>query len=121
MWQSPYDALERAGFTSERLALINARDAKIGPDEELEKLQQEATTHLLAAQGSIRGNLRSALIALKNHTEDNSAFMAGMVSQLLSDLQILRDEFDLPTQAGGSKPEWETWNDKQATSKAANA
>ncbi|KAB7650448.1 IS110 family transposase, partial [Sutterella seckii] len=28
LWQSPYEALERAGFTSEQLALINARDAK---------------------------------------------------------------------------------------------
>ena len=107
--QARIDQLERA----------QERIAKIGPDEELEKLQQEATTHLLAAQGSIRGNLRSALIALKNHAEDNSAFMAGMVSQLLSDLQILRDEFDLPTQAAGGKPEWETWNEQQAANKAA--
>lgn len=107
--QARIDQLERA----------QERIAKIGPDEELEKLQQEATTHLLAAQGSIRGNLRSALIALKNHAEDNSAFMAGMVSQLLSDLQILRDEFDLPTQAGDSKPEWQSWNEKQAANKAA--
>lgn len=28
LWQSPYEALENAGFSSDRLALINARDAK---------------------------------------------------------------------------------------------
>lgn len=107
--QARIDQLERA----------QERIAKLPPDAELEKLQQEATTHLLTAQGAIRGNLRAALIALKNHQDDNSAFMAGMVNQLISDLQILRDEFDLPKAAGDGRPEWETWNDKQPV--AANA
>jgi len=107
--QARIDQLERA----------QERIAKLPPDDELEKLQQEATTHLLTAQGAVRGNLRAALIALKNHQDDNSAFMAGMVNQLISDLQTLRDEFDLPKAAGDGRPEWETWADKQPV--AANA
>ena len=97
--QSRIDQLERA----------QARIAKLPPDEELEKLQQEATTHLLAAQGAIRGQLRAALIALQNHQEDNSTFMAGMVGQLMADLSLLRDEFNLPSLADGAQPEWQRW------------
>lgn len=97
--QSRIDQLERA----------QARIAKLPPDEELEKLQQEATTHLLAAQGAIRGQLRAALIALQNHQEDNSTFMAGMVGQLMTDLSLLRDEFNLPSLADGAQPEWQRW------------
>ena len=97
--QSRIDQLERA----------QARIAKLPPDEELEKLQQEATTHLLAAQGAIRGQLRAALIALQNHQEDNSTFMAGMVWQLMADLSLLRDEFNLPSLADGAQPEWQRW------------
>lgn len=97
--QARIDQLERA----------QARIAKLPPDEELEKLQQEATTHLLAAQGAIRGQLRAALIALQNHQEDNSTFMAGMVGQLMADLTLLRDEFNLPSLADGAQPEWQRW------------
>lgn len=97
--QARIDQLERA----------QARIAKLPPDEELEKLQQEATTHLLAAQGAIRGQLRAALIALQNHQEDNSTFMAGMVGQLMADLSLLRDEFNLPSLADGAQPEWQRW------------
>ena len=98
--QARIDQLERA----------QERIAKLPPDEELEKLQQEATTHLLAAQGAIRGQLRAALIALHNHQEDNSTFMAGMVGQLMADLTVLRDEFNLPALAAeGGQPEWQRW------------
>lgn len=93
----------------DQLERTQARIAKLPPDEELEKLQQEATTHLLAAQGAIRGQLRAALIALQNHQEDNSTFMAGMVGQLMADLSLLRDEFNLPSLADGAQPEWQRW------------
>lgn len=105
--QARIDQLERA----------QERIAKLQPDEELEKLQQEATTHLLAAQGAIRGQLRAALIALQNHQEDNSTFMAGMVGQLMADLTLLRDEFNLPSLADGAQPEWQRW----ATAQGAGA
>lgn len=93
----------------DQLERAQERIAKLPPDEELEKLQQEATTHLLAAQGAIRGQLRAALIALQNHQEDNSTFMAGMVGQLMADLTLLRDEFNLPSLADGAQPEWQRW------------
>lgn len=113
--------LEKKNQQIDRLERANERIAKLPPDEELEKLQQEATTHLLAAQGAIRGQLRAALIALQNHADDNSSFMAGMVGQLMSDLVILRDEFNLPSSvAGDARPEWQQWAEaQQAIDKAA--
>ena len=109
--QARIDQLERA----------QERIAKLPPDEELEKLQQEATTHLLAAQGAIRGQLRAALIALQNHDADNSAFMAGMVGQLMADLTVLRDEFGLRDLAADGTPEWERWAKAQEAANAAKA
>ncbi|SFU85718.1 hypothetical protein SAMN04489707_102747 [Paenacidovorax caeni] len=105
--QARIDQLERA----------QERIAKLPPDEELARLQQEATTHLLAAQGAIRGQLRAALVALQNHQEDNGTFMAGMVGQLMADLTLLRDEFNLPSLADGAQPEWQRW----ATAQGAGA
>ena len=114
--------LEKKNQQIDKLERANERIAKLPPDEDLEKLQQEATTHLLAAQGAIRGQLRAALIALQNHAEDNSVFMAGMVGQLMSDLVTLRDEFNLPGHVGqvDGKPEWQQWAEaQQAIDKAA--
>lgn len=101
--------LEKKNQRIDQLERAQERIAKLPPDEELEKLQQEATTHLLAAQGAIRGQLRAALIALQNHADDNSTFMAGMVGQLMADLTLLRDEFNLPSLADGAQPEWQRW------------
>lgn len=109
--QARIDSLERA----------QERIAKMPPDEDLEKLQQEATTHLLSAQGAIRGQLRAALIALQNHAEDNSTFMAGMVGQLMADLVILRDEFNLPSSLGDGRPEWQQWAAAQGAEAKAEA
>lgn len=106
--QARIDQLERA---QERIARMPA-------DEELQKLQQEATTHLLAAQGSIRGQLRAALVALHNHEEDNSAFMAGMVGQLMSDLVTLQGEFNLPESGGDGRREWQRWAEAQEAASA---
>ncbi len=67
------------------------------PDEQLLLLQREATSIMNDALGAIRGNLRQALIALKNHgDDDNSLFAAGLVGQLQGDLAALREEFNLP-------------------------
>lgn len=67
------------------------------PDEQLLLLQREATSIMNDALGAIRGNLRHALIALKNHgDDDNSLFSAGLVGQLQGDLAALREEFNLP-------------------------
>lgn len=73
-----------------------AQIAVLPPDEALAELQREATRRLTDAQGAVRGGLRMALIALKNHDEDNTLFAAGLVGQLAADLAALRDEFGLP-------------------------
>lgn len=66
-------------------------------DEQLLALQREATSIMNDALGAIRGQLRQALIALKNHgDDDNSLFAAGLVGQLQGDLTALREEFRLP-------------------------
>lgn len=66
-------------------------------DEQLLALQREATSIMNDALGAIRGQLRQALIALKDHSDDdNSLFAAGLVGQLQGDLTALREEFQLP-------------------------
>ena len=66
-------------------------------NEVLADLQKEATAIMNDALGAVRGGMRQALIALKNHgTDDNSLFMAGLVGQLQADLCALREEFNLP-------------------------
>lgn len=76
------------------------RIAKSTPDEVLLELQKESTALMNDALGCVRGQIRQAFIALKNHGEndnsDNSLFMAGLVGQLQGDLNALREEFNLP-------------------------
>lgn len=74
-----------------------ARIAVMPPDEALADLQREATAIMNDALGAVRGGMRQALIALKNHgDEDHSLFMAGLVGQVQADLAALREEFHLP-------------------------
>jgi hypothetical protein len=70
---------------------------KSTPDDVLLKLQKEATALMNDALGCIRGNLRHACIALKNHSEeDHSLFTAGLVGQVQAAITSLREEFELP-------------------------
>ena len=76
---------------------LSRRIAKAKPDDVLLDLQKEATTLMNDALGCIRGNLRHACIALKNHSdEDHSLFTAGLVGQVQAAITALREEFDLP-------------------------
>jgi len=71
--------------------------AKSTPDQVLLELQKESAALMNDALGCVRGQIRQAFIALKNHSEDdNSLFMAGLVGQLQGDLNTLREEFNLP-------------------------
>ncbi len=92
---------------------------KLPPDEALALVLQEASDIQSETQGMVRGHLRQALIALHNRSEDQTLFMAGMVGQIMSDLVMLRDEFNLP-EVGG-KPEWEAWAEKNGASTAGKA
>ncbi|MBX3654151.1 MAG: hypothetical protein KF686_08190 [Ramlibacter sp.] len=84
---------------AKRIDQLKAAQKRIGkapPDQVLAELHKEATSILNDAVGAVRGQLRQALIALQNHDEDNTVFMAGLVGQLQADLAALREEFALP-------------------------
>lgn len=71
--------------------------AKSTPDQVLLELQKESTALMNDALGCVRGQIRQAFVAIKNHSEaDHSLFMAGLVGQLQGDLNALREEFNLP-------------------------
>lgn len=74
-----------------------ARIAVETPDEELAGLKKEATDRQNLAVASVRGDLRQALIALRNYGDDDcNVFMAGLVGEVQVCLRELRDEFHLP-------------------------
>lgn len=101
-----HDAKAEQAAVEKRLQVVSkqrdeaeARAARIAvspPDEELIELQKESVGIMNDALGAVRGDLRNALVALQNHSEDNGVFMAGLVGQLQADLQALREEFNLP-------------------------
>ena len=71
--------------------------AKSTPDQVLLELQKESVTLMNDALGCVRGQIRQAFIAIKNHgDDDHSVFMAGLLGQLQADVTALREEFNLP-------------------------
>ena len=129
--QQAEEAKQERAATLKRLEVVTrqkeaaeekaARIAVLPPDEALAGLLHEAGGYLAQAQGAVNGGLRAALIALKNHPDDNTHYMAGMVGQLMSDLVALRDEFNLPDVLGDGTPEWERWNVAQEAMRTAKA
>ncbi len=91
---------------------------RMPPSEELKRTQREAADIQAGALGLLQGDYRRMLIALNNCEVDQSLYMAGMVGQLIGELETLRDEFTLKD-VGGS-PEWEKWAGAQ-DSKTATA
>lgn len=76
---------------------LSRRIAKSTPDDVLAELQKESTALMNDALGCVRGQIRNAFTAIKNHSEaDHSIFMAGLVGQLQADLNSLREDFNLP-------------------------
>ncbi len=70
---------------------------KATPDTVLLELKKESTAIMADARGCITGQLRQAIIQVRNHgDEDHSVFLAGLVGQLQADLHALREEFNLP-------------------------
>lgn len=103
---------------AERQEAVNAemheevRQIKLLPkSDQIKRLHAEAGTIQDEVMGMVRGNLRRALEKLNESGHDQSLFMAGMVGQLLAELTMLRDEFNLPEV--GSTPEWEKWSKAQ--------
>jgi len=94
--QADQQLLEKKNAKIDQLERDKKRIAKMPADEELQALMTEATGITRDAMGAIRGGVRAALIALKNHSEDSAVLMAGLVGQIQADLNALREEFDLP-------------------------
>lgn len=72
------------------------RIAVLQPDEDLADLQSKATKKMHGALAAVKGELRQALLALKDYGADQGLFMAGLVGQVQHDLAGLREEFNLP-------------------------
>jgi hypothetical protein len=83
-----------------KLQTQTKRIATKGPDEALIELSKEASALCTDALGLLRGNVRLALAAMRDHQEqhggDLTVQMAGLVGQLQAQLAELRSEFDLP-------------------------
>lgn len=101
------DAIAKDELLSDKNKLLDKERAKnkriqaASPDEVLAELQAEATRMHNDVRGAIVGQMRQALIALRDHAETQgqggaTVFMAGLVGQLCADLVALRDEFGLP-------------------------
>lgn len=87
----------------DQLKAQQKRIEKLPPDEQLQELLKEAAAITRDAMGAIRGGVRQALIAIKNHgDDDNTVIMAGLVGQVQADLNALRDEFALPDVSNAS-------------------
>lgn len=91
---------------------------RLPTSEELKRTQREAADIHAETLGMVQGNLRRALIALNNCEQDQSLVMAGMVGQVMAELEALRNEFNLP-EVGGT-PEWERWAQAQGAAAQAN-
>jgi hypothetical protein len=86
---------------SAKIDKLSRHIKKATPDAVLLELQKESTTLMNDALGCLRGQLRQACIALKNHSGahdsgDQTLFMAGLLGQIQAELLALRDEFSLP-------------------------
>lgn len=85
------------------------RIAAASPDEQLADLLREVASVGNEAVGFVRGNLRQALVALKDHDSDRTApFAAGLVSQLIADCRALMTEFDLTEIEPTDETAWAT-------------
>ncbi|HGO6165950.1 TPA: DUF3102 domain-containing protein [Burkholderia cepacia] len=85
------------------------RIAAASPDEQLADLLREVASVGNEVVGFVRGNLRQALVALKDHDSDRTApFAAGLVSQILADCRALMTEFDLTEIEPTDETAWAT-------------
>ncbi len=82
-----------------RIDKLSRHIAKATPDEVLQELHKEAGNFGLEAAGIVRGSLRQAFIAIRNHGESAEAhdmFLAGLLGQVVADVRLVREEFNLP-------------------------
>lgn len=111
---------------AERQEAVNAemheevRQIKLLPAaEQTKRLLSEAGSVQDELMGMVRGNLRRTLVKLNESGQDQSLFMAGMMGQLIAELTMLRDEFNLVQV--GTTPEWEQWGAAQGAASTPSA
>ena len=81
---------------NEKLKEQLVRIKRAGPDEALEAARAEAATILSEVLGRVRGDFRHALQVLSGMDAKEDIFLAGMVGQVVAELALLREQFDLP-------------------------
>ncbi|QLB15865.1 hypothetical protein A6B39_10600 [Mannheimia granulomatis] len=73
---------------------------EVTPDQEAEALRKETTNIAFGAEATLRGTLHQAFSELAVNSEksriDHKQFMVGLLGQIESTLNQLRNEFDLP-------------------------
>lgn len=91
------------------------RIQNLSPTDDAKELIQAATDTMYSAQGAINGHFRAALQELHDActVEGKTQLMAGMVNQLIHDLMVLRDQFNLPDTLGDGRPGWMQWAEDQ--------
>lgn len=80
---------------NEKLKEQLVRIKRAGPDEALKQVQAEAADIVSEVLGLVRGTFRHALQELSGLGQDE-IYMAGMVGQVVAELALLREQFDLP-------------------------
>lgn len=91
------------------------RIQNLPPNEAAKELVNAAAGAMYGVQGSINGHFRAALQELNDSEiiEGKKQVMAGMVNQLILDLMVLRDQFNLPDTVGDGRPQWMHWSEDQ--------
>ena len=80
---------------NEKLKEQLVRIKRATPDEALKQVQAEAADIVSEVLGLVRGTFRHALQELSGLGQDE-IYMAGMVGQVVAELALLREQFDLP-------------------------
>lgn len=80
----------------------------LSPDEQLPELQKVTTNMMHETLGQIRGKLRQAFLALNDHPTggtSSSVFMAGVLGQIQREMNLLREEYQLPDVSSAEEQE----------------
>lgn len=96
----------------DKLRIDHERVKKLPPDDVLNELHQEATRWLNDTRGALIGRFRQSLLAIADHHETNGgnsdSFVAGLVGQLQSELEMLRSDLLINDITRAMLPEWIT-------------
>lgn len=104
------ELLAEKNKTIDRERANTKRIREIPPDETLAELRKAVAAIADDARGAIVGQLREGLATLFSHHDkaggDSVLWAAGIVGQLVKDIDELRDQFGLPDVTDAVVPEW---------------